>query len=655
MDGGRALVLATVLLLAGAAGSVGVASGGADGPDSTIDRTISVSLTPGEPGSVAVHVAYDVPDRVSRLDVDLPDTAAVTATTGFERTAARTYDWTGETATPSVTFDFQVNETSTGGRATADGHQSGATGYDFVDVGPWALVRLPQVQSEWAWTGAESVGLDSDYRVAGEGTAGTQMAYLGRQTVHTRTAAGQTFSLVVPAAAELTASPDAVLSSLADASRALRVGDRDAEVNLFVAPTSVNWASAGLQYGDTDAWVRADARMDRARNTWLHEYVHTRQSFDTDRETAWVTEASAEYYAGLFALQQGRVGFEAFHELLDYGTNPVFARSVLSEPSTWVAGTQYFAGGLVIGNVDRRLRLATGGAATFQAVFAGMNAREEPVTGPAYEGLVREHGNDAVADDAVTWATTTVRPSAWREREHEVAFGTTPPTVDVDIDTTAFHVTGPYRNVTFDSVPQVYAGERLTLEVPVENVGDLGGTGTVWLTQNDTAVDAVTVDLAAGESTTVTLEAALDGPGTYALLVGTERVTVSVAAPATPQVAALAVDPSTVDPGDPVTVTATVRAPGDRPAGGTVEVLVGGEVRNATEVHLGPGVERTLTATVTLEEAGEHTVAVGNQTATVTVGGDAPSGDGGLGGTPGFGVLPALAAVAMAAALSRWR
>jgi len=55
-----------------------------------------------------------------------------------------------------------------------------------------------------------------------------------------------------------------------------------------------------VQSGSADLWVQDTEPTDIARNVWLHEYVHTQQSYEADREVEWFTEATATYYAALF-------------------------------------------------------------------------------------------------------------------------------------------------------------------------------------------------------------------------------------------------------------------------------------------------------------------------------------------------------------------
>jgi PGF-CTERM protein len=645
-----AAALCALLVLAGTApGTVGAASG----DDTTIDETTSVALTPSEPGSIAVETRYVLPGAVESLTVYVPETATVTAADGFEQVDDSAYDWSGETSTPSLEFSYRVNETSEGGRGSHG--QQGTRGYAFVDAGPWALFDLPRTGESWEWRGEGDVATTTTYRAAGEGYFGTAMGYLGPHRTVSRTAAGQDLTLVVPQAASMTASTDEVLQSLASASETLRVGERDPSVNFFVAPSdSAPWSANGLSYGDTDSWVLDNASLDSPSNTWLHEYVHSRQDYSLEREMRWFTEASAEYFAALLTLQQGRIGYDAYRRHLSHGRSYRFAESVLARPETWAPGAQYFRGALVLGALDREMRTETGGRATVADLFAEVNRIDESVTGPMFEAMVRDRAGDRVAEQTADWVTSDDPPATWSESAHREAFDTVPPRLDVTLgggDGPTFRVSGPYGERSTDATPTLYPGETLRVTVTAENTGDVGGPEWVTLETVSVLHDTVPVDLGPGDSTTVTLAATAPAPGTHAFVAGTERFTVTVSEPAPVTVTDATANRTTVAPGDPVRVTATVAANETTPSHGTVAVTVDGETTRTETVTLAAGAETTVTQTVTFTETGEHTVGVGDASVTVTVseGGD------GNGGTPGFGVGVALVALVAAALAARYR
>ncbi|QLG61229.1 hypothetical protein [Halorarum salinum] len=634
-----------------------------------VGLTRTLSLTPERPGEIDVVVRFSIPDRVSELRTTLPPGATVRSASGFAAgDGGNEYEWDGRTDSPRLAFRVPVNRTAESGRLAEDppvgaavdvrpgAHEGGAVGpadshsaddgYLFADVGPWALVQPPQVGVGWRYTG-DPPRLDRRTTVDGEGAVRGRMAFLGEHETYVREAHGQTFRLVVPAAADMAEDPETVLDAVANASDALRVGDRDDEVLLVAAPSGPDWVVRGLQTGEAEAWVRADERLATPENVWLHEYVHTRQGFETTDGTRWLLEGSAHYYAALLALEGDLVGFDEFATYLAAGERRPYADAVLAEPGTWAGGANYVKGGLVAGELDRRIRVETDSEATLGSVLARLNARDGPVTADGFRRAVDEAGGRPVADDADRYTATEAVPGMWERPAHDEAFGRLPARVTVTPPDDA-DVSGPYRNGSLTAPPSIAAGETLTLRPTVGNVGGTPGEFELALRVDGERVDAATGRLDPDETATVPLSHTFDAPGRYTLSVGDRQYEVRVSEPATPTVGTVRANRTTVAPGEAVRLTATVRNDASVPADGEVPVVIDGETLRTETVRLAPGGGRELSVVVRFEAAGERRVAFGDRSATVTV----DRGDEGTDvTTPGFGTFPTAAALAALTAL----
>jgi hypothetical protein len=600
--------------------------------DDEIRVATELSLTPNRPGSVAVVQTFTVPDRVPSLSVTLPREAEVTNANGFSRAGDGSWEWSGS-GTPRLGYRLPANETS-----PQAGPLGGEGAYVFADTGDWALVRRPNVGLRWRQRGSDPVTVTRSATVAGEGVVGGETAFLGAHRVLTRQAHDQTFRLVVPAAAEMDEEPAQVFAALERASGSLHVGDRDEEVFVVVAPTEgVSWAVQGLQLGDSDMWVQDDERVADVENVWVHEYVHTRQSFTTEPSAQWLTEATATWYAARFALRDDRIDFGTFADFLDRGAVGPQGRSVLAEPSSWQNAAQYLKGGLVVGDVDRRIRVASDGGASLQTVFRWLNGRSEPVSNADFVAAVVEAGGGDVRPPTRRFTTTTDAPEMWDRTAHAAVFESIPAQMQVVADPSTVRVSGPYREGRLGDPILLAAGETLSLPVQVENVGGTAGEYQVALRVDDLVVTTDSGSLTAGTSTTVRLEHTFDQPGEYVVSIAGERLTVEVVEPAAPTVRAVRADRDRVALGDRVQVTAVVENRGAVPGTATVEFTRDGEVVATREVSLLAGESQEVTVPVRLTESGTHRVGAGDVTVRVSVDDDVTGASGGSGDSTGDG------------------
>ncbi|MFC5134068.1 MULTISPECIES: PGF-CTERM sorting domain-containing protein [Haloferacaceae] len=608
-------------------GSLAGTDGSADVDDDTIHVEHALSAT-DEAGTVGVTTTTRIPDSVGELELDL-----LTAnddpieTDGFERDDDAAGDeevwvWDGETEAPSITYrmDANVSVEESGPLAT------GGT-YRFVDTGEWALVRTPRLRISYTGT---QVRVDRENVVDGEGVASQAMAFLGPHEEHVREGDEARYRLIEPEAADMEATPEAVFDVFAGAERNLRVGAVDDEVFAVAAPTGdVTWGVRGLQTGDADLWVRDGEPAGTADDVWTHEYVHTRQAYTTDPadpSARWFTEASATYYAALFALDRGATDFESFERTLARGERDPAASSTLAEPGTWRANAPYTKGALVAGEIDRRIRLASDGRASLATVFRELNDDAEPVTNrdflDAVEAAAGAGGDDEAADEvraaAERLTATDDPPEMWDRDAHTEAFGGTPAQIGYGLADDGVRATGEYRNRSVDVDPvRLVAGETLALGVDVSNTGGVEGAYDLSLSVGGETVETRNGTVGAGEATTERFEHAFAEPGEYTVRVGGETLTVVVSEPADPLVRGVSTDVDRVSPGGSVTVTATVGNDASIPAGSDLEFRVDGETVGTDPVRLDADAETTVERAVPVPGSGDA------DTATVSVVGPA--------------------------------
>ncbi|WP_255169429.1 CARDB domain-containing protein [Natrononativus amylolyticus] len=598
-----------------------------------IERSIVLRQLPDRPGEFEAEITVSVPEPVTELEMELPSRATVESTDGFEPADDR-YEWDGSSAEAQVTAVVDANVTgidhhraSTGGAGALNhGHDHG-DGYAFVDTGSWGVVQVPQLRLSWRHT--EPVSVERTATVDGPGATGGDIAYLGEVTEYERTVRGETIRLVVPEAADLVEPPEDVLEALATASDGLEIGPRNEAVFVLAAPTAgVDWGPRGIQYGVSDAWVADDARLDSLSHVWFHEYVHTRQSFartegGTTAEAAWLVEAQAEYHAALLALEAGYVESLEFRRFLEGGTRAPYADDVLADPATWTdERTPYAKGPLVYGAIDRQLRLESDGEYAIADVTRALTLRGERVDDRAFLEALEARGGAAVEEYARHYTETADAPATWNRFAHAAAFEGPSPAFRYGLGDAPLTLSGEAREkrVVPGDLPAMVTNESLEVPVAVENRGDRAGTYDAVVTADGRLADRAGGSLEAGAATQERLRWTPTEPGTYDLLVGDDRLTVAVREPAEPTVTALSAAPSRVDPGEPVTVTATVENRADRPTDSTLEFRTADGVAAEKRVALGAGETTTLEVELRFEEAAAHEVAVGDERVTVVVG-----------------------------------
>ncbi|WP_144922924.1 hypothetical protein [Halorubrum salsamenti] len=639
------------------------------GDDADVIRLRSELAQTDERGTVGVTTRAEIPDRVTELEVALlsVDADADVEADGFvpaddAGAGESVWTWDGETADPSLAYAIDANDTVEGkGPLAADGT------YRFVDAGEWALVRTPRVRAAWSYTGQYEgqVRLDRETVVPGEGVASRSMAFLGPHEEYVREAAGQRFRLIVPDAADPVASPDEVFDVFADASTALQVGARDETVAAFAAPTGeVSWAVRGLQTGDADLWVRDEEPAGTAADVWTHEYVHTRQAYRTEASGRWITEASATHYAALFALERGAADFGEFEATLARGEREPDASAVLSDPDTWEGNPDYTKGALVAGEIDRRLRAETDGAASLATVLRELNEADGPVTNgdvlDAVEAAAAEGVDDATAAevraDAERLTTTRATAETWDRDAHAAAFGETPAQVGFELADDGVRATGEYRDRTVARDPvELVAGESLETAVVASNTGGAAGSYDLSLSVDGEPVENRSGTLDAGAETVERFEHRFESAGEYEVRIGSERLIVAVSEAARPSVRGVSTDRDRVAAGETIVATATVDNDASVPAGGEIEFRIDGETAATAPVRLDAGEEATVEREIELGGGGslggdeDVTVSVvgpvDEASTTVAVEGDVPIS---VDGAPGFGPAVALVSVVVA-------
>ena len=167
--------------------------------------------------------------------------------------------------------------------------------------------------------------------------------------------------------------------------------------------------------------------------------------------------------------------------------------------------------------------------------------------------------------------------------------------------------------------------ETVTVSVTVMNVGEVEGSYTAELLIDGVKVDEYTVTLDGGFSETVEFTVTEDTDGTYTVSIGELSDSFTVETPPPPPTPAefelsnLVISPTTVEIGEPVSVSVTVTNIGEEAGSYTTELLIDGSKVDEDMVTLVGGASETVEFTGVSGEEGSHTVSVGDLSGSFTV------------------------------------
>jgi hypothetical protein len=313
---------------------------------------------------------------------------------------SNTMGWGNDTATaeahPTI-VDVSGNTTVTVTYTTADGEHKqfivdGVSPELTDSVDRWAFVNktaLPTPLERRADTRTDSIVPVGD------------RVLLGNATSSTREVGTATVTVVAPAGRGV--DPTRKSYFISEFLSPYRLNPDKEEVTVVAAPDA--FPHKGLTYGDGTSYVTIEGFWDGdVGSVWLHETIHTRQSFRLDREMTWFREASAEYLT-YRALQ------EQYEEVTERDIRarldavPNYNETRLSAPSTWGKNpVDYTRGVRVLYAIDVAVRTGSGGDHTLFDVFYAMNQRERSVSLEEFRDIVEDHSgeNEAWIEQAIT-------------------------------------------------------------------------------------------------------------------------------------------------------------------------------------------------------------------------------------------------------------
>ena len=344
--------------------------------DEPIHIQYAVQLHPDNHSRLKVRVTVTPPDSLAEFRFTTqPNDFTVIESDGFTHQSNGEFLWkAGETTPPTLTYSVPRNQT---GKFNE---------YGSAGTGDWAFINSHHIDMRFTYRyyGSDP-GYVEDITPVANGYGGVSLAVLDEYKVYGNESGG--VRVIVPEAATLQTDPEEALNALHSSQEMLTVGGEDRVVNVFVAPDPVRGgglAPGTERDGIQDVWVHEGSSLNTTHNTWIHEYVHTRQSFDRADDMDWFLEGGADYYAALLALHQNRVGFDSFHARM---TPEMDDPAVLADKSTW-DGAPYKQGRRTLAALDAEIRRSTNNNRSLMDVFARMNAQSGEVSREEFKQFV---------------------------------------------------------------------------------------------------------------------------------------------------------------------------------------------------------------------------------------------------------------------------
>ncbi len=169
--------------------------------------------------------------------------------------------------------------------------------------------------------------------------------------------------------------------------------------------------------------------------------------------------------------------------------------------------------------------------------------------------------------------------------------------------------------------PKITTGEKATIEVEIRNNNAKMDTYNVPLMVNGVADDRKSVTLAPGATEMITFMLTRSQPGTYIISVGDRKSTLVVEKPLPPdfRLSNLEINPTEVDIGDKVVITAKIANVGGTQGSYTAELKIDGVTNQTEKIIIPAGTDYMLVFKIYKDLPGTYKVSLGGLTGQFSV------------------------------------
>ena len=166
---------------------------------------------------------------------------------------------------------------------------------------------------------------------------------------------------------------------------------------------------------------------------------------------------------------------------------------------------------------------------------------------------------------------------------------------------------------------QVQIGEETTISARIINRGEIAGSYSLTLLVDGESLLEEEIELKGDAAETFTYKFSKEEPGQYAITLNEQRKNLKVLKPADTKVNSLTLSPSSIKPGQTVTVTVEVTNSGDVEGDHSVSLTVGGKVEQSRTIKVKGNSSEKVSFTISRDTPGNYTVKSGGVSKTLTV------------------------------------
>lgn len=408
-----------------------------------------------------------------------------------------------------------------------------------------------------------TIDKEAHYTLEGNGFVNEDLLFVGPHESDTRTVEGTELAMVVPESVNLDADIRRTLELMEqwnDLIGGLRFTHQSKACILVRGDKMTNSGQAvgGSFYVSSHYWG-----LDSIDNVVAHEFAHTVFGTFGGGKMYWLTEAAAEYYGYLLALNTGLGDFEEF---LDVRTTDGYETAILTDSEALIdSRADYSKGAHVLAALDAKIRDGSDGAQSLLSVFEMANTYNIDLG--EYTWFRNAVNRTSPSADLAEWVDKYVDGSALPDIPDQRAFYT-------------FRGRGRPNEMANYSI-YVEQGEPFEFDIEIESIRADDGTVPVEIYLDSERVLQRNVEIGGQEPKTVTFTEAdfpkLDSPS-YELFirVGGNEITadLSVAIPPEFRIFELAPERGELPAADPLSVEIDIRNIGNEPGTTTLELVL---------------------------------------------------------------------------------